>query len=88
MDEDEKKLNEENSKEKNDLNNNNGSHIDIKDENEDINSKINDKNLGEINLDLDEMQSDFIAWARKSHNLRKKLSTKMPSFDKPVNILE
>lgn len=93
LDEDEKKSNEENSKEKNDIKNNNDSYIDIEDENEDINSKINDKNLGEINLDLDEMQSDFIAGGKKisvklNDNLRKKLSSEMSSFDEPVNILE
>ena len=55
--------------------------------------KAKDKNLGVINLDLDEMQSDFMAGGKKitvklNDNVRKKLTKEMSSLDEPVNILE
>ena len=60
---------------------------------EDIKEKAKDKNLGVINLDLDEMQSDFMAGGKKvtvklNDNVRKKLTKEMSSLDEPVNILE
>ena len=68
---------------------NNDSYIDIENENE----KIKDNNLGMINLDLDEMQSDFMAGGKKvtvklNDNVRKKITKEMNSLDEPVNILE
>ena len=76
--------NENENKEKND-----DSYIDIENDND----KIKDNNLGMINLDLDEMQSDFMAGGKKvtvklNDNVRKKISKEMNSLDEPVNILE
>ena len=87
--EEDKKINdEENIMEKNDID----TYVDIEDQNDD-NSKINDNNLGEINLDLDEMPSDFMAGGKKitvklNENVRKKLTKEMSSLDEPINILE
>ena len=53
----------------------------------------NNKNLGNINLDLDEMQSDFMAGGKKitvklNDNVRNILKNEMSSLDEPVDILE
>ena len=85
--EEDKKINdEENIMEKNDID----TYVDIEEQNDD---KINDNNLGEINLDLDEMPSDFMAGGKKitvklNENVRKKLTKEMSSLDEPINILE
>ena len=67
------------------------SYIDIENENE--NNKKNDPDLGMINLDLDEIQSDFMIGNKKvtvkiNDNVRKKLTKEMSSLDEPVNLLE
>ena len=63
------------------------------DDNSKINEKAKNNNLGMINLDLDIMQSDFMAGGKKvtvklNDNVRKKITKEMSSFDEPVNILE
>ena len=78
--------------------NNNDSDLDIDNDNYINQNKIeidkeNDKNLGMINLDLDEMPSDFMAGGKKitvklNDNVRKKLTKEMSSLDEPINIIE
>ena len=73
-------------KEKND-----DSFIDI--EEDYINSKINNKNLGMIDLDVDEMQSDFTRGGKKvtlklNDDVRKKLTKEISSLDEPINYID